>query len=1787
MNRKHGVHKALFCGILWAAFMAMARPSVAQVSSHTNSEFVTAPVNLTSSATPQVMLTASKDHQLFFKAFNDYTDLNGDGTLDTTYSKSITYYGYFDSSKCYEYDTTDLRFEPRANADSDHYCTAADGNDSYWSGNFLNWIFMSRIDVIRKILFGGHRRVDTATTTVLERSYLPHDAHSWAKYYNGNDLDKLTPFSVAGGHYTLADADLKKNGLTFCNTTDVNMGNYGNNTYSQEYAEPPLIKVAKGNYSLWAGQERWQCTWDSGAPYDNHPASNGNDSAQSGINAYTSSPAYSQGVGQKNYLARVQVCVPGMIGNEKCKLYPGADGISGNADDNYKPIGLLQVYGDENQMYFGMMGGTYKKHTSGGELYRNMGSMNDEINVNTTGTFSKVADTAGGPIGSPYNGAEGLVNAWSLFRVVGYNGDDGTYNDGDNCDWGLSTVADLTSDNKCSNWGNPFGEVYFQSLRYLSDGGVAGQFRSNASTGIPGLPTPLPWNDPLDTSNYCARLNIINLNSSIFSFDHDELDGASYGVQTVWAAADLPGDDTSKAMTDVIGASATENIHGNSYFVGEANVSNQADGEDQLCTAKVVTSFGNAGGPCPEAPRLQGSYRVAGLAYYAHIKDIRPASGGTRALTGTQKVDTYSVAMATSVPAIEIPHPVTGVKAVTILPACRNTSLTPNGNCAIVDFKVVSQNIAAGTGKFYINWEDSEQGGDYDQDMWGILEYTLDAGAGTISVKTRVLAQSTPNKMGFGYVISGTTNDGFHAHSGINGFAFTDAASAGPSCNDGDGCKCRPDASQGACTVDGVSTKNYTLGAVATSLLKDPLWYASKWGGFIDSDGDNLPDIQSEWDKMNNDTGQDGADGIPDTYFYASNPTKLEEALDRVLLNILKRTSSGTAAAVVSNNVSGEGALYQAYYEPLRQDANGNEVSWIGTIQSLWLDSYGYLREDSGVKGTLEDYATDKVIQFFYDEVENKTRVRRYTGTNPAAFTPNYMQGTVTAYDAATDTVTIDVSDMSGTIGDGPYNDWAVYNLTNSRSGTSTTSYTLVDSGEKSFVVSPDTDWIEVGHTVMVAHFESTIIDLEDLGTIWNARKQLNFNAATDLSLQRAFTTAADAGRHIKTWIDSDLDGVVDSGEYVDFVRTEALISSKYGFFDVATAATAQNVVDYIRGKEIAGYRPRKIDYDGSGEKIQRLGDIINSTPTVVPAPQEGFDLLYRDSSYSVFKKQYASRRNVLYVGANDGMLHAFNAGFYNRTARKFDTNGLKHDGTAAVAHPLGSEIWSYVPMNLLPHLKWLTSTGYEHVSYLDGKPRVFDAKIFTKDADHPGLASDTKGWGTVLVVGMRLGGGPMTIDTAANGLGNPNAADDRTMRSAYVIMDITNPEAAPRLLAEIQIPDGSFAFTYPAVMTFKDNVAASDENKWYLVFGSGPQFAPAANFVGAKSTTTAKLYALDMAELTTPGTTAAAPVGCSVAALTGAVPTIKVISCDTAIANTFVGSPVVVDWDLDYKADTAYFGLVGDANANTGRLMKMVVNEKGDPAEWKHTVSGTDKALSTLINTSQPVSVIPTPGMDNLGNKWVFFGTGRLYVQADKSSTTTQSLYGIKDSGVEVARNTTDLVNATNIDVYTNGSIDDGPTVAIDTLSELIAEVDTNKKGWYLDLPPIVGTAGSVPATRNLSESALVGGVLFSSVYQPSTDACTGEGLSRLYGLYYKTGTAYDSPTVFGVEEVAGLERSKPYIDLGRGFATAPAIHSGSGTGDKEVSVFTQLSTGTIIRSEAGTVSSVRSGFRSWREAY
>ena len=124
----------------------------------------TVPLFIGANVPPKVMLTISKDQQLYKKAYNDYTDLDPekkDG-IETTYKHSIAYYGYFDPAKCYKYVSD--RFEPETvnvvrDVSGNLIPTYCNGNQ--WSGNFLNWVSMTRMDAVRKLLYGGLRSTDT------------------------------------------------------------------------------------------------------------------------------------------------------------------------------------------------------------------------------------------------------------------------------------------------------------------------------------------------------------------------------------------------------------------------------------------------------------------------------------------------------------------------------------------------------------------------------------------------------------------------------------------------------------------------------------------------------------------------------------------------------------------------------------------------------------------------------------------------------------------------------------------------------------------------------------------------------------------------------------------------------------------------------------------------------------------------------------------------------------------------------------------------------------------------------------------------------------------------------------------------------------------------------------------------------------------------------------------------------------------------------------------------------------------------------------------------------------------------------------------------------------------------------------------------------------------------------------------------------------------------------------------------------------------------------------------
>ncbi|APW46939.1 pilus assembly protein [Rhodoferax antarcticus] len=838
---------------------------------------------------PMVMLNLSRDHQLFYKAYNEYSDLDGDGLPETQYKHTYRYYGYFDNQRCYSYNTTSNRYVPERKengsaATDPTYC----GGAGEWHGNFLNWATTTRMDVVRRILYGGYRSTDASivsgtSLTVLERAHLPTDAHAFAKYYSGTDIRKLTPFSAVTE-------------ISICNASFKN----GTVNYSHGAISAPSIRVANGNFALWNSNERWQCYWS-----EDKTATNGNVAANSGINASANNPSRATnglgtGYAAGSYTARVEVCKTGLDSavapatgftddeKSRCKLYPLG---------NYKPVGLLQKYGESNQAAFGLMTGSFDKNISGGVLRKNVASFTDEVDLDD-GQFK--------------TGVNGIVENLNALRIYGYDYRDGTYTGLDTCNFQLTSI----SEGSCTSWGNPMGEIYLESLRYLV-GKVPGSpttqispttafnNAAGAKDAAIGL-TVAAWSDPFASTTtasfgdpICRRTSVVNFNASVTSYDIDQ-----WGSQT--DINGLSGATTVAARTDQIGTSEGLYASGAKWAVGST-----ATDPSKICNDKFFTSLAGVSGICPEAPTANGGYLMAGLALQAHTTPIRTDIYVPTTNTRAFRVDTYGVALATGTPRIKVPLPTDPAKFVIIQPAYRLVTGGGQGGGALVDFRVVSQTSTYG--KYLIQWEDSEQGGDYDQDLWGTLEYTVVGN--NIKISTQTFFESTNTAQGFGYVISGTgptvaaSQDGVHFHSGIENFYYVDPAniSVTPTTNLNASGGCNP------CNVgNGKTIATYSMLGVSGSVLHDPLYYAAKYGGFDRAKYSTtayvpgnvlMPDA---WDAKNTaGTTVAGGDGIPDTYFYAVDPGQLETSLEQIFQTILKAGGAAPAAATSSRTSAG------------------------------------------------------------------------------------------------------------------------------------------------------------------------------------------------------------------------------------------------------------------------------------------------------------------------------------------------------------------------------------------------------------------------------------------------------------------------------------------------------------------------------------------------------------------------------------------------------------------------------------------------------------------------------------------------------------------------------------------------------------------------------------------------------------------------------------------------------------------------------------------------------------------
>ena len=230
----------------------------------------------------------------------------------------------------------------------------------------------------------------------------------------------------------------------------------------------------------------------------------------------------------------------------------------------------------------------------------------------------------------------------------------------------------------------------------------------------------------------------------------------------------------------------------------------------------------------------------------------------------------------------------------------------------------------------------------------------------------------------------------------------------------------------------------------------------------------------------------------------------------------------------------------------------------------------------------------------------------------------------------------------------------------------------------------------------------TTSIDLSGLapaqGTTTN-----NWSAHVQFAANEATAGYWNTGRQIITYTGSS---------QVPFRWSNLTVAQKQAV-DLAaynSAAATSDVLNFLRGERTNEYPAGNLRL-----RFSILGDIIHSNPKYVAVPKADIP----DSSYVTFVNDNLNRAPRVYVGANDGMLHAFDA-------------------------VTGNEAWAYIPSMVVGNMSNLAGRPYLHSYYVDGGITVQDAffnsawhsvlvgslgggekGLFALDVTHPDLSSE------------------------------------------------------------------------------------------------------------------------------------------------------------------------------------------------------------------------------------------------------------------------------------------------------------------------------------------------------------------------------------------------------------------------------------------------------------------------------
>lgn len=847
----------------------------------------------------------------------------------------------------------------------------------------------------------------------------------------------------------------------------------------------------------------------------------------------------------------------------------------------------------------------------------------------------------------------------------------------------------------------------------------------------------------------------------------------------------------------------------------------------------------------------------------------------------------------------------------------------------------------------------------------------------------------------------------------------------------------------------------------------------------------------------------------PLTYYEGDDAYEIQNALTESLAAIMRRSASGTAVSVLTTSSRGVGSMIQAYFLPIRQEGL-REVKWTGYTQNLWLDPQDNLREDTLDASLVQDSALklgeDKVLRLYYDSATFETMA--------ASFKTDAAGNSGTA-----------PGDLNSCVPDGNPRKFSDVNY-------------LWEGGKKLALMQPSNRTIYTSSKVV--HGASTTFSF---GTP-------NYFNVTNITGSSSMSAALNP------------DATYTAEKIVRYVRGECLETS---VIDNTACGPDAN----------APFRDRRVTVSGGDTygNVWKLGDIISATPKVFGStPLQNYHMVYGDASYQDYIKDdtYKQRSSISFIGANDGMLHAFRVGYLKDKA---DASGSLAEGVFALFKNffgdsdstndrLGEEVWAYVPFNSFPYLKYLADTDYCHIYFNDLPVTLMDVSI----EGTPTAPKEKGSWKSVLIGGMRFGG------SCSSGIipsGPPTGTPANVGFSSFYAIDITDAEH-PKILWEFSDPDLGYATSFPSVLRTGD---MNKNGYWYVAFGTGSKQLPKSG-QDLNRTTAGYVYIVDLK--------------------TGAL--VKKITLDS---NAIVGDVLSIDGDMNYTTEKIYFGSAmlvssGTSSKWNGKITSIDIPNQDLTSAWT-------PAVHYLFSDKYPFTAAPDAVLDSNKTTWVFAGSGKYETDVDQLDMSQQVFVGFKDKDIVSALTVSNLDNRTATE--TKGTVSGTTTACLFSTSTntfsiqtLVTSVTTtmttaaSAKGWYVNL------STSPTAERVISRPLSVGGLVDFLTFQPSSDVCSAGGDSYLYSLAFDTGVA---PSVVSIRSpdvtsaTSGNVTVKKSVKLGPGAPPKgeaiilPPKKQDEGEGsakskdtlDKKI----QVSTGVIIETMNNPIISVTSKFLHW----